>query len=138
MIRDETDWVPRTVAEREATRADRAEAKAARLMARLDKYNPSGIQAYDARGRYLGSIESADPARAVAFILAGLRWEGAGIGHDVTVRHHGEPLATIRDAPGGPVVEWAGDAGTPADPDAARRWRAEAEDDWTHGLEDGA
>jgi hypothetical protein len=140
MIRDETSWVPRTVAEREAARADAAEAKAARLLARLDRVdrvNPSGVQAYNLRGRYLGSVyHDGGPARAVAAIVEDDRWHGTG--HDVILKHHGEPLATIRDAPGGPVVEWAEDVAPPADPDAARRWRAEVESHWQHGLEDGA
>jgi hypothetical protein len=109
MIRDETSWVPRAVAEREAARADAAEAKAARLLARLDRVdrvNPSGVQAYNLRGRQLGSVyHDGGPARAVAAIVEDDRWHGTG--RDVILKHHGEPLATIRDAPGGPVVEWA-------------------------------
>jgi hypothetical protein len=74
MIADETDWVPRAVAEREAARADAAEAKAAH----------------------------ADRYRSLL---------------DVILRHH---LVTLIAAAG---------------EDEARRWRAEAEDDWQHGLE---
>jgi hypothetical protein len=73
MIADETSWVPRTVAEREAARADAAEAKAAHAE------------------RYRSLL-------------------------DMILRHH---LATLIAAAG---------------EDEARRWRAEAESHWQHGL----
>jgi hypothetical protein len=106
VIADETDWVPRAVAEREAARADRAEAKAARLMARFDDIDEAGIQVYDAAGRYHGSTGAGRGVRGVVAFLA--EWHRQqGTGGTIAITRHGEPLATIRDAPGGPVVEWA-------------------------------
>jgi hypothetical protein len=151
MIRDETSWVPRTVAEREAARADAAEAKAARLLARLDRVdrvNPSGVPvvewAEDGGGAPIGAAAEARVEELEAAIRDVLARQGddlcwaeiyttlgplVGMTFDPLRLPTDEFLANCR------AYEASLRTGLPYEPDSARRWQAEAADHWTHGLE---